>query len=393
MAPWLLVASPKILPYIGPSLLAATKYVDLSAWSSGHDGRAVYGVQLAWILVVASLVNVLLQVLTSRLATVTGKHLAQVLHDEYPTTVANLLWIIQEVSLAAVDLTMVLMAAVGLNMLCGLPILWGSALLVADWLLLKHLWAKLDMGRAEGAVVGGVGVVLLYVLLVGPKSASEVESASSAALLAGGLWPGSFQRDSLFAAVGIATHMAFLQSALVQVQQQGGRGGAAAEKQLGGSVSASTAAAAAVMSSVIGCCGGLLLNVAVLLVAQPAGGSPDDDADAAWGGGAVLAANGAVLLVAAQLAALTATRAGQVIFEGFSGTQMASWLRRLSTRLLVAIPALLYLSGSGSSQVFSVIDNLQVLLAMLLPFTLVPLVKLTSSAAHMGSMQNSPMAS
>ncbi|KAJ7548820.1 hypothetical protein O6H91_07G028500 [Diphasiastrum complanatum] len=371
----------KYVSFLGPALLVSIGYMDPGNWATAIEGGSRFGYELIWTVVLSNLIAILLQSLAARLGLVTGKHLAQVCHDEYPRPVCVSLWLLCEASLVALDMAMVLGTATGLNLLLGLPILACVLLVAMDILFLMFILPFLGVRKAELIPVSIVGVVLLSVVL------SALFSKPSPSAVIAGVMP-RLRRDSLYTTVSllganIAPHNLYLHSALVLVQRKASSL-SIKEHCKHNLVEISFALGAAIM-----------VNLAVLLVAAAtfhnAGLVLLTLQDAHVLMQHVLShsvsplAFGLALLCAGQLSTLTGTIIGQVVIEGFFGTNIDAWLHRLIVRAAAVVPAILCAWKYGNEGIYQMLIFSQIVLALQLPFMVIPLIKATSSQACMSS--------
>uniref|UniRef100_A0A061SL89 Manganese transport protein n=1 Tax=Tetraselmis sp. GSL018 TaxID=582737 RepID=A0A061SL89_9CHLO len=376
------------LRLMGPAFLVSVAYLDPGNWATAIEGGSRFGYDLVWVVVLSNLIAILLQTLAARLGLVTGKHLAQHCRHEYPPLVSVLLWMLCEVSIVALDLTMVIGTAVGLNLLFRLPLLQCILLSGLDSLLLLMMVPSLGLRRGELVTVGLILVVVccfLWDLVLSKPPITEV---------LGGLWP-RLSRDSLYTAVSllganVMPHNFYLHSALVSGQaSQIGHGGC--------SVSDLCRYNLIDISAALGIA--LLVNVAVMLVAAAAFNSvgitvstlqdAHDVMEQLLSSSIAPAVFGMALLCAGQLSTFTGTISGQVVLKGFMNIKLTVWVRRLLTRSAAILPAAIVQIMYGSAAIYQMLLIAQVVLALQLPFTLVPLIKITSSPRHMGAFANS----
>ncbi|GLC33053.1 hypothetical protein PLESTB_000375800 [Pleodorina starrii] len=383
---------------MGPAFLVSVALVDPGNWATSIEAGSKFGYELVWVVVASNLIAILLQTLAARLGIVTGKHLAQVCRESYPPQVCALLWVLCEISIVALDLTMLLGTAIGLNLLLGWPLLPCIVLTSLDALLLLLLVPAQGVKKSEALTVGLLAVVvacfLVDLLVSRPPLASVVS----------GLLP-RLRRDSVYTAVSllganVMPHNFYLHSALVSGQAAKA---AAAGAGLGGERDGERGGRRGVIRAlclynfldIFAALGvALVINVAVLLVSAATFHSAGvvvhtlqaahDLMEQTLSSSIAPAAFGTALLCAGQLSTFTGTIAGQVVLQGFLNIHISTWLRRLITRTAAIIPAavLQYVYGDRGTYKFLLIA--QVVLALQLPVTLVPLIKATSSRQLMG---------
>jgi manganese transport protein len=370
--------------FAGPAYLVSVGYMDPGNWATDIEGGARFGYQLLWVLVMSNLMAILLQTLSARLGIVHRRDLAQACRETYPRPIALILWMLCEVAIAACDLAEVLGAAIGLNLLFGLPLLAGVAITALDSLVL--LW----LSRYGIRIIETF--VLAFITVIGGCFLVEVFWARPAlSELAAGLIP-SLNGQSLYVAIGIlgATvmpHNLYLHSALVQTRNI--RDTHEDKK---------AACRFNLVDSVIALNGALLVNAAILVVAgavffknnvvvteiQQAYQMLTPLVGAALAG--VLFA--VALMVSGFSSTITGTMAGQIVMEGFLNFRMRPWLRRLITRMAAIVPAALTMYFAGEQSTFRLLILSQVVLSVQLPFAVIPLIHFTNDRGRMGEFAN-----
>jgi len=375
----------KLLAFGGPGYLISVGYMDPGNWATDLGGGSAYGYMLLSVVVLSGLMAMLLQALSVRLGIATGRDLARACRDAYPRPVAVALWLFAEIGIVACDLAEVLGTAIALELLFGLPLLWGVLLTAFDTLVVLAL-QRFGFRRLEAVVMTLILLIILcfgYELMLAKPDISE---------LAAGLVPQSaIFRDggALFIAVGIigATvmpHNLYLHSALVQTRRFGLDPAGRAE-----AIHFSTIDSTAALSLA------LLVNGAILVLAAATFHSTGhteiaeiQDAYRLMAPllGAPLAAIvfALALLLSGQNSTLTGTMAGQIVMEGFIEMRLAPWLRRLLTRLLAILPATLVIALFGEAATGQLLIASQVVLSLQLPFAMVPLVLFTGDRRKMG---------
>ncbi len=374
----------RLLAFAGPAYLVSVGYMDPGNWATDLEGGARFGYKLLWVVVVSNLMAILLQTLSARLGIVTRRDLAQACRNEYPKVISQVLWILCEVAIVACDLAEVLGAAIGLNLLFKIPVLWGVLITAADTLLV--LWfTRLGIRVIEA-------FVLSLIAIIAACFAIEIFWAKPNMLeMVSGLVP-HLDGSSLYVAVGIlgATvmpHNLYLHSALVQTRQIGR---SATEKR--------KACWYNFIDSTIALNGALLVNAMILILAAAVffkRGIVVTQIQQAHqfltpllGTTAASMLFGAALICSGQSSTLTGTMAGQIVMEGFLQFRIQPWLRRLVTRSLAIVPAALTIFYFGDSGSFRLLILSQVILNIQLPFAVIPLVQFTSNRARMGEFVN-----
>lgn len=388
--------------FVGPAILVSVGYMDPGNWGTDLSGGAQFRYGLLWVVGLASLMSIFMQVIAARLGVVAGKDLAQCCRDWYPrwTRIPN--WLMSEVAIGACDLAEILGSAVALNLLFHIPLLWAVLITGLDVLLLLAL-QNLGMRTIEAIVlvlVATISVCYFIEIFVLPQTQPRFLEMGRALLV-----PSLRQAGMLYVAIGIigATvmpHNLYLHSALVQsrkLQQD--------EASIRRAIQFNT------IDSVVALAIAFFVNAAILVLAATvffgkqsvavAGGqvisfSPDSDwirvaylTLAPLLGTAVAGTLFAVALLASgQSSTITGTLAGQVVMEGFMNWRLRPWVRRLITRTLAIVPAVLLIGLRGESSVTDLLNLSQVVLALQLPFAMFPLLHFTSSRRRMGQWKN-----
>ncbi len=387
--------------FVGPAILVSVGYMDPGNWGTDLAGGAQYHYGLLWVVGLASLMAIVLQVISARLGVVTGKDLAQCCHDWYPkwTRIPN--WLLAEVAVGACDLAEVLGSAVALNLLFHIPLLWAVLITGLDVLLLLAM-QNFGMRTIEAVIlllVATIAVCYYIEIFVLPETHPSFAALGKALFI-----PSLGQVGMLYVAIGIigATvmpHNLYLHSALVQSRQL---------KRDDGSMR--RAIQFNTLDSAVALTIAFFVNAAILVlaamvffgrtsVAVPGGVihfGPDSD----WirvayltlapllgtvGASTLFAV---ALLASGQSSTVTGTLAGQVVMEGFMHWRIQPWLRRLITRVLAILPAVFLIGLRGGSSVTDLLNLSQVVLALQLPFAMFPLLHFTSSRRVMGKWRN-----
>jgi manganese transport protein len=374
----------RLFAFSGPAYLVSVGYMDPGNWATDLEGGARFGYQLLWVLVLSNAMAVLLQTLSARLGIVTGRDLAQACRDTYPRYVTWVLWLLCEVAIAACDLAEVLGAAIALKLLFGLPVLTGVLLTAADTLLL--LWLTRYGVRLVEAFV------LVLVTTIGICFAIEVFMARPEfGALASGLVP-RLTDESLYVAIGIlgATvmpHNLYLHSALVQTRRIGASVAEKAEACRFNLIDSAIALNAALFVN-----GGILVMAAAVFYQRGVEVTQIEQAHLMLAPllGTSLASTlfAFALLLSGQSSTLTGTLAGQIVMEGFVNIRLRPWLRRLITRLVAIVPAVIAISLSGEGATYPLLILSQVVLSLQLPFAVLPLIQFTSDRVRMGEFSS-----
>jgi len=374
----------RMFAFAGPAYLVSVGYMDPGNWATDLEGGARFGYQLLWVIVMSNMMAILLQTLSARLGIVTGRDLAQACRENYPKPVGYALWILCEVAIAACDLAEVLGTAIGLNLLFDIPLLYGVIITGFDTLLflvIQHFGIR-KMEAFIITLVATIGICFSIELFLAKPVIGEIAT---------GVIP-SINSESLYIAIGIigATvmpHNLYLHSALVQTrlveQTEEGKKLACKYNFIDTSIALNAA---------------LFVNAAILILSASTffkSGIEVTEIQQAHElltpllGVSVASTLFAIaLLSAGQSSTLTGTLAGQIVMEGFLQFKMRPWLRRLTTRLLAIIPAVIVISIQGERGTYGLLILSQVILSMQLPFAIVPLIKLTSDRSKMGPFAN-----
>lgn len=370
----------RMFAFAGPAYIVSVGYMDPGNWATDLEGGARFGYQLLWVLVVSNAMAILLQTLSARLGIVAGRDLAQACRESYPRVVNYALWLLCEVAIAACDLAEVLGAAIGLNLLFGLPLLAGVLITAADTLFI--LWfSRFGIRWIEGLILSLITVIggcfLVEIVLAKPNLGE----------MATGLIP-RLSGESLYVAIGIlgATvmpHNLYLHGALVQTR----RFGVTSEEKR-------VACRFNLVDSVIALNGALFVNAAILVLSAATfykNGILVTEIQQAHqllspllGTTAASVLFASALLASGQSSTITGTMAGQIVMEGFLNFRMRPWLRRLLTRSLAIIPAAITVGVSGEEGTYKLLIFSQVVLSMQLPFAVIPLIQFTSDRGRMG---------
>jgi manganese transport protein len=379
----------KLLAYAGPGFLVAVGYMDPGNWATGLAAGARYGYTLLAVILVSNLMAVLFQHLSLKLGIATGRDLAQACRDDYPTPVVWGLWVLCELAIVACDLAEVVGSAIALNLLFGIPIVWGCLLTALDVfviLLLQH----------RGFRYVEAVVVALIVTIGGAFAAELLFAGPDAGAVLGGLVPTPgivTDPGQLFLAMGIlgATvmpHNLYLHSAVVQTRSY-----ERTERGRREAIRYSTVDSAFALTCA------LFINAAILIFSAAAfhwSGLQDvaelQDAyrllSPMLGVGAASTLFAIALLASGQNATLTGTLAGQIVMEGFLNFRMRPWLRRIVTRLLAIVPAVVVIAVYGEEGTTELLVWSQVVLSLQLSFAVVPLLLFTGDRVKMGPFVN-----
>jgi manganese transport protein len=388
--------------FVGPAILVSVGYMDPGNWGTDLQAGARFKYVLLWVVGVASLMAIFMQVISARLGVVTGKDLAQCCRDWYPGWTRYPNWLMSEMAIGACDLAEVLGSAVALNLLFHIPLLWAVIITGVDVLLLLALQG-LGIRTIEAVVliliatIAGCYFIEIFVLPETQPSFLEMGRALVS--------PHFRQMGMIYVAIGIigATvmpHNLYLHSALVQSRQL-----QKDEKSIRRAIQFNT------IDSTVALTIAFFVNAAILVLAATVFFGKDSitvaggqlvkfTADSDWIRvayltlapllGTVVASTlfAVALLASGQSSTITGTLAGQVVMEGFMHWRIQPWVRRLITRMLAILPAVFIIGLRGDSSVTDLLTLSQVVLALQLPFAMFPLLQFTSSRKRMGNWKN-----
>ncbi len=379
----------KMLAFAGPGFLVAVGYMDPGNWATDLAGGAQFGYTLLSVILISNLMAILLQHLCVKLGVVTGRDLAQACRDHYPKPVVWFLWVLCELAIAACDLAEVVGSAIALQLLFGIPLVWGCIITCLDVLAVLYLQNK-GFRYVEA-------LVITLIATIGACFAAELFFAKPS--LTGvmlGFVPSSAiltNHEMLYVSIGIlgATvmpHNLYLHSSIVQTRmfERTTEGRREAIKF------ATIDSSAALMFA-------LFINGAILILAAAAfhwNGHQDvaeiQDAyrllSPTLGVGVASTLFAVALLASGQNSTLTGTLAGQIVMEGFLNFRITPWLRRLITRAIAIIPAVCIIGYFGESKTTDLLVASQVILSMQLGFAVWPLMRFTCEKAKMGEFSN-----
>jgi len=380
----------KVLAFAGPGYLVAVGYMDPGNWATDIGGGSKFGYTLLSVVLISNMLAMFLQALSAKLGIVTGRDLAQACRDHYSRRMSIFLWVACELAIAACDLAEVLGSAVALNLLFHIPLLLGVLLTALDVLIVLALQGR-GFRLIEAFVItliASIGLCFAYEIFFAHPIWREA---------ARGFIPRAEilrNKEMLYIAIGIlgATvmpHNLYLHSSIVQTRAFGR---ANSEKR--------DALRYAVIDSTVALFFALFINAAILVLGAAAfhtrGLSEVADIAQAYkllspvlGAGFASTLFACALLASGQNSTLTGTLAGQIVMEGFLDIRLKPWLRRLITRAIAIIPAILVIAIAGEGKLTALLILSQVILSFQLPFAVIPLVQFTSERAKMGDFVNS----
>jgi manganese transport protein len=375
----------KFAAFAGPGYLVAVGYMDPGNWATSLAGGSKFGYALLFVALLSNIMAIILQSLCARLGIATGRDLAQACRDAFPKPVAWVLWLLAELAICATDLAEVIGTAIGLNLLFGIPLELGVVLTALDVFLV--LWMQnLGFRWIEAFIVALLVVIAgcfaVQIALVDPVWGDVIKGFAPTTSIV-------TNPDMLYLALGIigATvmpHNLYLHSAIVQTRSYGD---SAAEKH--------SALKYATIDSTVALMFALLVNASILILAaatfHTAGRTDVSDLGEAHsllmplvGASAAPLLFAVALLCCGLSSTVTATLAGQAVMEGFINFRLPPWLRRLVTRAVAIVPAVVVIMLYGSGEMGKLLILSQVILSLQLPFAVVPLVMFTADRAKMG---------
>ncbi|MBO9631794.1 MAG: Nramp family divalent metal transporter [Chitinophagaceae bacterium] len=378
----------RILSFFGPAYLVSVGYMDPGNWATDLAGGSKFGYTLLWVLLMSNIMALLLQSLSARLGIVRGRDLAQANRETYPRGINFVLYILAEIAIAATDLAEVLGMAIGIHLLTGLPLIWGVAITVFDTLLLLLL-QRLGMRKMEAFIIGLVAVVavsfLVQIIMAKPVPSEVVK----------GFIPTFPNEEALYIAIGIigATvmpHNLYLHSALVQTRKISKTPPGIKQALKWSFVDSAVALNVA-----------FLVNAAILILAAAVFfrnglgvaeiGQAHQLLEGMLGSKLAPILFAVALIAAGQSSTITGTLAGQIVMEGYLRLRINPWMRRLLTRLLAIIPAIITIGLFGDQEVDSLLIFSQVVLSMQLGFAVIPLIHFVSDKKTMGQFAIKPI--
>ncbi len=379
----------RILSFFGPAYLVSVGYMDPGNWATDLAGGSQFGYTLIWVLLMSNLMALLLQSLSARLGIVRRRDLAQANRETYPAPINFALYVLAEIAIAACDLAEVLGMAIGLQLLTGIPLIWGVLITVLDTFLLLFL-QKLGMRKMEAFIIGLVFIIglsfLVEIVLAKPDMGEVVT----------GFVPHIPNDTALYIAIGIigATvmpHNLYLHSALVQTRK------IRRTKQ-----GIKKAIRLNIIDSAVALNLAFFVNAAILVLAATVffkTGRTDVAEiktahhllDQLLGTKVAPVLFAVALICSGQSSTVTGTLAGQIVMEGYLRLRINPWVRRLITRLIAIIPAVIVILVNGEKDIDSLLILSQVILSLQLGFAVIPLIHFVSDKKTMGSFAIRPL--
>jgi manganese transport protein len=377
----------KAIAFLGPGYLVAVGYMDPGNWATSLAGGSRFGYALLFVALLSNIMAIILQALAARLAVAGGRDLAQACRDAFPAPVAYGLWFLAEIAIVATDLAEVIGTAIGLQLLFGIPLALGVVITAVDVFLVLYLQTK-GFRWVEAFVMTLLGVIafsfLVQIVLARPEWSG---------VFAGFLPSARIVTDPgmLYLALGIigATvmpHNLYLHSGIVQTRAYGTT---LPERR--------EAIRYATIDSTVALMFALTINASILILAAAAfhasGNTAVEELDVAHalllpllGSAMAPALFGIALLACGLNSTVTATMAGQIVMEGFIRLRLPAWLRRLITRGVAIVPAVVVTLFYGEGGTAKLLILSQVILSLQLPFAVIPLVLFTADRRKLGAL-------
>jgi manganese transport protein len=372
----------RLLAFLGPAYLVSVGYMDPGNWATDIAGGSQFGYALIWVLVLSNLMALLLQSLSARLGLASGLDLAQASRAHYPRSVNFFLWILAEIAIAACDLAEVIGMAIGLQLLFGLSLLTGVCITVFDTFLLLIL-QKYGIRKMEAFIIGLISIIGMAFI------AELIFAKPSMPGILSGLKPTIPNDAALYITIGIigATvmpHNLYLHSSLVQTRKIG-----RTPKNIWEAIKFN------VIDSFIALNLALFVNAAILILAAAAFDANGFHTVTSIQGAHALLHDilsnklaptlfAIALIAAGQSSTLTGTLSGQIVMEGYLNIRLQPWMRRLITRLVAIIPAVITLLLFGEAKMEGLLILSQVILSLQLGFAVIPLIHFVSNKKLMG---------
>lgn len=379
-----------VLSHLGPAFLVSIGYLDPGNWATDIEGGSRFGYQLLWVLLLANAMALLLQTLAARMGIVTRAHLAELCRIEYPRPATLALWVMAELAIIATDLTEVLGTAIGINLLFRIPLMVGVLLTAFDTFLLLAAQGS-GMKRIERIIFVFLGIISSCFIAELFMSHADVRAVATGMLVP------RLSAESLYVATGIVgatvmPHNFYLHSALVTDRAPDRR-----HETLRAECRYTLIDTAVALNAA------LFVNSAILIIAAAQFWTRGVEVTTLTKAYHLLENTGlrigkldlapvlfgVALIASGQSSTLCGTLAGQYVMEGFLDFSAPPVIRRLITRLVAIVPALIVISVMGSAGTYQLLIMCQVVLSLQLPFAVVPMIRFTSSRRRMGSFCNS----
>ncbi|EGC37481.1 hypothetical protein DICPUDRAFT_6368, partial [Dictyostelium purpureum] len=375
----------KLKSFLGPALFISVGYMDPGNWATDIEGGSRFGYQLMWVLLFSNIMALFLQTLVIKLALVTRNDLAQMCRQEFGTFINYVLWIISELAIVATDLAEVIGTAIGLNILFGLPLIAGVAITSLDTLLFLAIqrWGIRKLEFLILFLLTSITLCFVIELFLSKPIASEVFK---------GFIP-TLNSDSVMVATGIVgattmPHNLFLHGSVVKSRKI----------KHDSKSSIKQAYKYNVIDTVLALNCAFFVNISILMLAASVfwkRGIEVTELNDAYkmleqlmDGKLAAILFGLALFLSGNSSTITGTMAGQVVMEGFVKLTIRPWIRRIITRLMAIIPAIVVILVFGDKATYTLLILSQVILSIGLPFAVVPLVIFTSRRDIMGDFKN-----
>lgn len=379
----------RLLGFIGPGYLVAVGYMDPGNWATSIAGGSAYGYTLLSVILISNLMAILLQALAAKLGIVSGRDLAQACRDHFSKPISVILWILCELAIAACDLAEVIGSAIALNLIFGIPLVYGVCITAFDVLLILLLQNK-GFRYIESFVIALIATIAVCFsvelflsnpnfngIMTGFVPSSEIISNPEMLYIALGILGATVMPHNLY------LHSSIVQTRNFENTSQGKR----------------SAIKFATIDSTVALMLALFVNAAILILSSSAfhttGHTEVAEIQEAYhlldpllGSGVAAILFGIALLASGQNSTLTGTLAGQIVMEGFLNIRLKPWLRRMITRLIAIIPAVIVTLIYGEKGTSELLILSQVILSLQLSFAVIPLVMFTSDKNKMGEFVN-----
>ena len=376
------------LAITGPALMVSVGYMDPGNWATDLAGGSQYNYTLIWVLLMSNLMAILLQSLAARLGIVSRRDLAQINHEEYHPAANIPLYVLAEIAITATDLAEALGSAIALQLLFGLPLIYGVIITAFDVLLLLFL-SHVGIRKLESvvlALVATIGVSFIIEIILGQPDWGGIVR---------GFVPALPDANALYISIGIlgATvmpHNLYLHSSLVQTRKIGTK-----PEDIRHAIRWNNIDSALALNIAF------FINAAILVVGAAVffrNGYHDvaqiQDAykllQPLLGASIAPIAFAVGLLASGQSSTITGTLAGQIVMEGYLNLRIRPWLRRVITRLLAVVPAVLVINFYGEHSATGLLVLSQVVLSLQLPFAIIPLIHAVANKQRMGEFRIGP---
>lgn len=379
----------RALAFLGPAYLVSVGYMDPGNWATDLAGGSRFGYKLIWVLLMSNLMALLLQSLSARLGIVRGRDLAQANRETYPRYINYALYGLAEIAIAATDLAEIIGMAIGIQLLTGLPLIWGVSITILDTFLFLLL-QKMGMRKMEAFIIAMVAIIglsfLIEIIMAKPALGQVVK----------GFIPSIPGDGALYIAIGIigATvmpHNLYLHSALVQTRKI-----KRDDKGIRRALRLNFIDSAVALNLAF------LVNAAILVLAGKVffeSGRTDvaeikqahELLEPMLGSKLAPILFAVALIASGQSSTITGTLAGQIVMEGYLHLRISPWVRRLLTRFVAIIPAVLVIAINGENNMDSLLVLSQVILSLQLGFAIIPLIHFTSDKKTMGAYAIKPL--